>query len=119
MDFVKFDIFSRPDCPICQGKEAKTPRAKERLTWLCGQKTVNVNPPRRITLELSDIYEKLKSRFKVLLKSSVVIVFECDDAEISLFKNGRMLIKNVEDEEKALRIYKSIMNYIVVGNLAG
>jgi len=30
-----------------------------------------------------------------------------------------MLIKNVEDEEKALRIYKSIMNYIGVGNLAG
>jgi adenylyltransferase/sulfurtransferase len=114
MDFVKFDIFKRPDCPICQGKKAKTPRIKERLTWLCGQKTVNVNPPRPITLELGDIYGGLKSCFKVLLKSSVVIVFEYDGVEVSLFKNGRMLIKNVEDEENALRIYKSIMNYLGV-----
>jgi hypothetical protein len=56
----------------------------------------------------------LKSRFKVLLKSSLVVVFEYDGVEVSLFKNGRMLIKNVEDEENALKIYRSIVNYLGV-----
>jgi adenylyltransferase/sulfurtransferase len=114
MDFVKLEIFKRPDCPTCRGENAETLQARERLVWLCGQKTVNVNPPRPITLELESIRERLKSRFKVLLKSSLVVVFEYDGVEVSLFKNGRMLIKNVEDEENALKIYRSIVNYLGV-----
>jgi len=114
MDFVKLEIFKRPDCPTCRGEKAETLQARERLVWLCGQKTVNVNPPRPITLELESIRERLRSRFKVLLKSSLVVVFEYDGVEVSLFKNGRMLIKNVEDEENALKIYRSIVNYLGV-----
>jgi adenylyltransferase/sulfurtransferase len=114
MDFVKLEIFKRPDCPTCRGEKAETLQAKEELVWLCGQKTVNVNPPRPITLELESIREMLRSRFKVLLKSSLVVVFEYDGVEVSLFKNGRMLIKNVEDEENALKIYRSIVNYLGV-----
>jgi adenylyltransferase/sulfurtransferase len=114
MDFVKVEIFKRPDCPTCQGKKAEVLHAKERLVWLCGQKTVNINPPRPITLELDSIRERLQSRFKVPLKSSLIVVFEYNGVEVSLFKNGRMLIKNVEDEENALKIYRSITNYLGV-----
>jgi adenylyltransferase/sulfurtransferase len=114
MDFVKLEIFKRLDCPTCRGEKAETLQAKEELVWLCGQKTVNVNPPRPITLELESIRERLKSRFRVLLKSSLVVVFEYNGVEVSLFKNGRMLIKNVEEEENALKIYRSIVNYLGV-----
>jgi len=114
MDFVKVDVFKRMDCPTCQSEKAEAPLAKERLIWLCGQKTVNVNPPRPITLELESLLVRLQSRFKVLLKSMLVIVFEYNGFEISLFKNGRMLIKNVEDEENALKVYRSITDYLGV-----
>jgi len=112
MDFTKLDVFKRLDCPACQGENAEVLHAKERLVWLCGQKTVNVNPPRPITLELDSILERSQSRFKVLLKSMLVIVFEYNGFEISIFKNGRMLIKNVEDEENALKVYRSITNHL-------
>jgi len=111
MYFIKIDIFKRPDCPACQGKIAKPLTQKERLVWLCGQKTVNINPPKPMGMELEDIHNKLKLHFKMLMKSSLVIVFEYDgDIEVSLFRTGRMLIKNVEDEEEALKVYKDIIN---------
>ena len=113
--FTKIDIFKRPDCPICRGEIVKPRVGKERLVWLCGQKTVNINPPQPIDLELNEIYNRLKHHFKVLIKSSLVIVFEYDGGvEISLFKPGRMLIKNMEDEEAALKVYTDVINKLGV-----
>jgi len=115
MYFTKINIFKRPDCPACQGKIAKPITGKERLVWLCGQKTANINPPKPIDMELEEIHSKLKPHFKMLMKSSLVIVFEYDGGvEVSLFRPGRMLIKNVEDEEEALKIYKDIINKLGV-----
>jgi len=111
MYFTKIDIFRRPDCQACQGEIVKPSVVKERLVWLCGQKTANINPPKPIALELEEIHNKLKPHFKMLMKSSLVIVFEYPGGvEVSLFKPGRMLIKNVEDEEEALKVYKDIIN---------
>ena len=115
MYFTKINVFKRPDCPACQGKIAELITGKERLVWLCGRKTANVNPPKPIDMELEEIHNKLKSHFKMLMKSSLVIVFEYDGGvEVSLFKPGRMLIKNVEDEEEALKIYKDIISKLGV-----
>ncbi len=115
MYFAKIDVFKRPDCPTCQSKIANPPTFKQRLVWLCGSKTANINPPKPIDLEFEEIHEKLKPHFKMLMKSSVVIVFEYDGGvEVSLFKPGRMLIKNVEDEEQALKIYQDIINKLGV-----
>jgi len=110
MYFTKIDIFKRPDCSACSGKVAEPPVAKERLVWLCGQKTVNVNPPQPIGMELDEIHSRLKHHFKMLVKSSLVLVFEYNGGvEVSLFRSGRMLIKNVENEESALRVYKDLI----------
>ncbi|MFX0200155.1 MAG: ThiF family adenylyltransferase [Candidatus Hodarchaeota archaeon] len=110
MSFTKIDIFKRPDCSACRGDVTGPQVAKERLVWLCGQKTVNINPPQPMGLDLDEIYSRLKDRFKMLMKSSLVLVLEYDsDIEISLFESGRMLIKNVEDEKNALEVYKDVV----------
>jgi adenylyltransferase/sulfurtransferase len=115
MYFTTINIFKRPDCRVCRGEIVKPSVVKERLVWLCGQKTANINPPQPIDMELDEIHSRLKRHFKVLIKSSLVIVFEYDGGvEVSLFKPGRMLIKNVEDEEDALKVYKDIINKLGV-----
>ncbi len=115
MYFAKIDIFKRPDCLTCQGEIVKPRAVKTRLVWLCGQKTANINPPRPLDMELDEIHDRLKRYFKILMKSSLVIVFEYGGkVEISLFKPGRMLIKNVENEETALEVYKDIINKLEV-----
>ena len=102
-------IFKRPDCPVCQGKIEKSTGAAERLAWLCGRNTVNINPPEPLSITLDDVYEMLKQDFKILVKTSFAVVFEYDGGvEASLFDGGRMLIKNVKSEKAALDVYDAI-----------
>ena len=85
---------------------------REKLVWLCGQNTANINPEKPLKLNLDDVYEIVKQRFKVRLKSRLAIIFDYGDLEISLFNGGRMLIKNVKNEKaalKALSAYKNIL----------
>jgi adenylyltransferase/sulfurtransferase len=108
MHFMTIDVYERPNCPACKG-EIKLKREKERLTWLCGQDTVNVNPPRLIETSMEQLLQKLQNNYRILIKSPVVIVFQYgDNIEVSFFQGGRMLIKNVKDEDTALEIYKDV-----------
>jgi len=110
MYFTTIEILKRPDCPVCGKGEPIKPFAKgERLAVLCGRNTVNVNPSHPISMSLNELYERLRQRFKVLVKSSYVIVFEYDGGiEVSLFNGGRMLIKNVKDEKAALNVHNAV-----------
>jgi len=110
MYFTTIEIFKRPDCPVCQGKPAKPVGEGERLTTLCGRNTVNVNPTKPLEASLSKIHGGLKRHFRILVKSSIVVVFEYNGGvEVSLFNGGRMLIKNVKDEGSALDVYAGVM----------
>jgi adenylyltransferase/sulfurtransferase len=109
MYFTTIDIFKRPDCPVCQTKVIEPLEAKERLVWLCGRNTVNINPQKPLDVSLDEMYEALKSDFKIIVKSSLVIVFQYNEGiEVSLFNRGRMLIKNVSDEKSALKVYNKV-----------
>jgi len=107
MYFTTIDIFKRENCPACQGI-ITFPEKKEKLVWLCGRNTVNVNPEKPLKLNLNEVYESVRKRFKVRIKSPLAIIFDYKNFEISLFNGGRMLIKNVNDEESALKVYKEI-----------
>ncbi len=66
-------------------------------------------------MKLGEIYETLRHHFRILVKSSLVIVFQYDGGvEVSLFNRGRMLIKNVKDEESALEVYNKVIGKLGV-----
>lgn len=109
MTFTAIDVYKRENCPACQGATALPPEAKEKFVWLCGRKTANINPEKPFRLNLNQIYEAIKEQFKVRVKSSLAIIFDYKNYEISLFNGGRMLIKNVDNEESALKIYREIL----------
>jgi len=110
MYFTTIEIFKRPDCPVCGKGEPVKPIVKgEKLAVLCGRNTVNVNPFQPLNMSLNELHERLKRRFKVLVKSSFAIVFRYDGGiEVSLFNGGRMLIKNVKDEKAALNVHNAV-----------
>ncbi len=115
MYFTTIDVFKRSDCPVCGKKQLTKPAVEgEKLAVLCGRNTVNVNPSKPIKSSLNQLHSRLKDRFKILVKSSFVIVFEYDGGiEVSLFNGGRMLIKNIKDEKAALKVYDSVTNIII------
>jgi hypothetical protein len=49
------------------------------------------------------------------MKSQLAIVFDYKGFEVSLFDGGRMLIKNVENERAALKVYRDIVERLGVG----
>lgn len=108
MSFVTIDIAKNLQCRTCQG-EIMAGLPKEKLVWLCGLDTANINPERPLRLNLNEIFETLKSHFTVAVKSNLVIVFNYKNHQISLFNNGRMLIKNVDNEKAALKTYREIL----------
>jgi len=106
MYFTTIEVSKRINCPACQGEHP--PKPKEEIVWLCGRNTANVNPEKPIKLNLKQIRDKVEQKFKIQIKSSAAIVFTHKKYEITLFSNGRMLIKNVADEKTALKVYKEI-----------
>jgi hypothetical protein len=110
MHFMTIPIYKRPDCPVCSARGAsELEKERGRLTWLCGQDTVNVNPSRLITMSMDTVLLKLRDHYKVLVKSPIVIVFQYGSGvEVSFFQGGRMLIKNVKDEDTASRVYADV-----------
>jgi len=113
MYFATIDIFKRNGCPACQTSKPAS-KAKEKLVWLCGRNTANVNPEKPVKLKLNEIYESIKRQFKVRMKSQLAIIFDYRNLEVTLFNGGRMLIKNVEDEQSALKAYREVMRKLGV-----
>jgi adenylyltransferase/sulfurtransferase len=107
MSFATIDISQRPNCPACQGELA--PELREKLVWLCGQNTANINPEEPLKLNLNEVYETISKRFRVRVKSQLAIMFDYENLEVSLFNGGRMLIKNVKNEQTALKAYREIL----------
>jgi len=114
MYFATIDVFKRSNCPVCHaGKEA--PKASESLVWICGQNTANVNPEKPLRLDLDDVYRSMEQQFEVHIKSRLAIVFDYKGFGITLFSNGRMLIKNVANEKSALKVYEEVVGRLGIG----
>lgn len=113
MYFATIDIFKRNNCSACQGATT-FPTAKEKLIWLCGRHTANINPEKPLKLDLDEIYESIKKHFKIRIKTHLAIIFNHKNFEVTLFNGGRMLIKNVKDEDTALEAYREIIKKLEI-----
>jgi molybdopterin/thiamine biosynthesis adenylyltransferase len=113
MSFATIDISKRANCPACQGETVPTALG-EKLVWLCGRETANINPEAPLKINLNDVYEQIRKQFKVRVKSQLAVMFDYGDLEVSLFNGGRMLIKNVKGEKAALKAYREILKTLGV-----
>jgi adenylyltransferase/sulfurtransferase len=116
-DFAQSEIRTitlrvRPDCDVCQVKGKRVLSYPTKLAWLCGSNTANVNPEVPMSLDLQTIGASISSKHSVLLTTPMVIVFDYMGHEVSLFRKGRMLIKNVQDERGALEISRAVFDMI-------
>ena len=107
MYFSTIEVYKREGCPACQSATA-APVSKEKLAWLCGKDTANINPEKPMKMNLNDAYSSIKKDFKIRIKSKLAIIFDYKNYEVTLFNGGRMLIKNVKTEKAALDVYGQI-----------
>ena len=114
-DFAQSEIRTIPlrirtDCPICQVKEKHAPTYPTKLAWLCGSNTANVNPETPMSLDLQALATSIAKEHRLLLATPMVLVFDYMGHEVSLFRKGRMLIKNVQDETGAMEVARAVMD---------
>ena len=111
MDFTTIDISKNTHCQVCHG-DFSSVAGGERLVWLCGRDTANINPEKPMQLSLDEVYSRINKLFEVRLRSRLALMFTFKEYEVSLFTGGRMLIKGVKDETVALKVYHEIIQKI-------
>jgi adenylyltransferase/sulfurtransferase len=113
MSFTTIDIAKRAKCPSCEGTLPTS--LKERLVWLCGQNTANINPEKPLNVDLDNACTNIQNLgFRIRVKSHLAVIFDYKGLEVSLFNGGRMLIKGVADEKEALKAYREILEKLKV-----
>ncbi len=115
MDFTTVDIAKNMQCPVCH-REVSLITGGQRLVWLCGKDTANINPETPLNLNLDEVYPTVKQQFEVRLKSQLALMFSYKSFDVSLFNGGRMLIKGVSNEKEALETYMQILQALKVSS---
>jgi adenylyltransferase/sulfurtransferase len=105
-DFKRIKISRNDDCECCQKDNFKFLNAErpEVTTVLCGRDSVQITPNVEGKVSLDRLAERLENAGNVK-QSPVHIIFKTEDIDITIFSDGRAIIKGTEDETVAKSIY--------------
>ena len=104
--FEQIEVNKDPDCPVC-GHGQYTYYGKQTgmmAVSLCGRNQVQVVPEHENTVDFAALAQKLSPIGEVKY-NEFTLDFDKGDIGFKLFKNGRAIIKNVDDESRAKSIY--------------
>jgi adenylyltransferase/sulfurtransferase len=104
--FDSIKVKKNEKCECCGNKnyEYIDSDDQEIITSLCGRNAIQITPADPKELSLKQIAEKLEKLGKVKC-SDFIMIFTTDENEISLFRDGRAIIKGTNDEKVARSIY--------------
>ncbi len=94
------------ECECCGNEnfEYLDSEEQEIITSLCGRNAIQITPADTKELSLSSIGKKLE-KLGTVKCSDFIMLFKNDETEISLFRDGRAIIKGTNDEIMARTIY--------------
>ncbi len=96
----------QPECPACGGRkfEFLDAEATEFAAVLCGRNAVQVAPPRAVRLDLNELSNKLSALGDVKM-NEYLVRFSTDGKEITVFPDGRAIVKGTDDISEARSVY--------------
>jgi adenylyltransferase/sulfurtransferase len=100
------DLSRQSDCPACQHGERAWLRGEQgsQTTVLCGRNAVQVSPADRGALSLDELADRLRPHGDVRA-NPYLIKFTPPPHELTVFKDGRAIIKGTEDAAVARSLY--------------
>jgi molybdopterin/thiamine biosynthesis adenylyltransferase len=100
-----FKIGKKKDCPACDGKyEFLDGRFGIKATSLCGQNAVQILNSRIGSLSFEDLANRLRPLGKVSY-NEFMFSFSVDSQDMVIFRDGRAIVKNTNDETIAKGLY--------------
>jgi molybdopterin-synthase adenylyltransferase len=116
-DLIDFDVWGnkfkqlkfngrRSDCPACVHNKFEFLEGKfsTRTTQLCGQNSIQILAPGKTNLSFEDLAERLRSAGKVEY-NEFMLRFFADSKEMMIFRDGRAIVKDTDDEAFAKAFY--------------
>jgi adenylyltransferase/sulfurtransferase len=105
-NFQRIKLKRNLDCICCAHHEYEylDTKTKETTTVLCGRNSVQVTPVIEGTVSLERLADRLKKIGDVKL-GSVHLIFRTKDVEITVFSDGRGIVKGTDDQTLAKSIY--------------
>lgn len=96
----------QPECPACGRRkfEFLDAEATEFAAVLCGRNAVQVAPPRAVRLDLNELSNKLSALGDVKM-NEYLVRFSTDGKEITVFPDGRAIVKGTDDISEARSVY--------------
>ena len=102
------NLREKSNCPACKGGERLwlSGRSGAQSTVLCGRNAVQVAPPQKASLNLDELAAKLRPSGDVT-KNPYLLRFNLrnPDYEMTVFRDGRAIIKGTEDIPTARTLY--------------
>ncbi len=105
-DFRSIKLKINENCKSCGEHDFEYLNAKktENVMTLCGRNSVQITPAQDGEVSLERLAERLKKVGEVKL-GPVHLVFESKDVSISVFKDGRAIVKGTDSETEAKSIF--------------
>ena len=102
------DLRERSNCPACiQGERIwLSGERSSQSSVLCGRNAVQVSPQERLEISLEDLAEKLRGVGEVKSNQFLLkLVLADPDYELTVFRDGRAIIKGTDDPGVAKGLY--------------
>lgn len=106
------DLSKQSDCPACRHGERAWLRgeAGSQTTVLCGRNAVQVSPADREPLSLDELAERLDP-FGSVSANPYLIKFSVPPHEMTVFRDGRAIVKGTEDAAVARSLYAKYIGH--------
>jgi adenylyltransferase/sulfurtransferase len=111
-DIAAVEIRKNDDCPVCvyNRYEYFGKISGSYTTSLCGSDSVQVVPSRPVKADFHALAERLKSAGTVRF-NEFTLTFADTQYEITLFLDGRAIIKNAIDSSNAKSVYNEYISF--------
>ena len=104
-ELLRIKVSRRKDCPACVKGEYEYLAGKgSKTVTLCGANAVQIRPDKRVDIDLRSLAERMQKLGKVKL-TPYVLYFYVNSYEISVFPDGRAIIKGTTEENVARSLY--------------
>ena len=105
-DIDRIHITQRDNCPVCVKGERELLGAKrpQVLASLCGSDTISLDPVHRGPIDLEGLANRLGT-LGTVKRAGSVLVADAEGRRLTIFADGRALIRGVKDETEARSVY--------------
>ncbi|MFO8110591.1 MAG: ThiF family adenylyltransferase [Thermoplasmata archaeon] len=101
-DYEQINVSQRNDCLCCVEREFEYLKKEDDFTTsLCGRDAVQVTPDEEIEIDLN----KFVSDYGGKKIGRSLVKFEVEEHQLTLFKDGRLIVDGTDDPHKAVSIY--------------